>query len=199
MIYTNTDLKVVSRQTRFGTVTGVAIGEAGRGRREVFLPTPGLIQAGYIIEGLRPDLTIGTSRSGKLRIHASKDDGIYLILSSEKGYTRRGSGYIKAPKGQDFELINRANGADGAAGRVGTWDAVIVKAKDGNVFRVTWGGSRYGYHATFYVVSGGKVYSADQPEVEDLYKNLGLKIPFSLSYDQDEERLVITPDEWVTI
>ena len=196
MLYTNQTLKAVSKEMKFGTVIGVAIGEYGRGRREVFLPTPKSVQADDIIDELRSDLTIGTSKSGRPRIDARKDDDIYLILSSKRDYTRRGNGYIRAPKGQEVELIARGNGADGDAGRIGYWNAVIVKAKDGDVFRLTWGGSGYGYDATFYVVSDGKVYSADQPEIEDLYESLGLEIPFSLAYNQDEGRLVITLDEW---
>jgi hypothetical protein len=149
-----------------------------------------------VIKELSSDLTIGTSKSGRPRIDARTDDDIYLILSSERSYTRRGNGYVKAPKSQEVELIARGNGADGDAGRIGSWDAIIVKAKNGDVFRLTWGGSGYGYDATFYVVWGGKVYSANQPEIEDLYESLGLEIPFSLAYNQDEGRLVITPDEW---
>ena len=196
MLYSNTTLKVVSKEMEFGTVTGVAIGEYGRGRREVFLPTPKSVQTDDVIKELRSDLTIGTSKSGRPRIDARKDDDIYLILSSKRSYTRRGDGYIKAPKSQEVELIARGNGADGDAGRIGSWDAIIVKAKNGDVFRLTWGGSGYGYDATFYVVLGGKVYSANQPGIEDLYESLGLKTPFSLSYDQDKGRLVIALDEW---
>ena len=196
MLYANIALKVVSKEMKFGTVTGVAIGEYGRGRREVFLPTPKSVQADDVIMEFRSDLTIGTSKSGRPRINARKDDDIYLILSSGRSYTRRGNGYIKAPRSQKVELIARGYGADGEAGRIGYWDAVIVKAKDGDVFRLTWGGSGYGYDATFYVVSDGKVYSADQPKIEDLYESLGLEIPFSLTYNQDEGRLVITLDEW---
>lgn len=196
MLYANIALEVVSKDMKFGTVTGVAIGEYGRGRREVFLPTPKSIQADDVIKEFRSDLTIGTSKSGRPRIHARKDDDIYLILSSGRSYTRRGNGYIKAPRSQKVELIARGHGADGEAGRIGYWDAVVVKAKDGDVFRLTWGGSGYGYDATFYVVSDGKVYSADQPKIEDLYESLGLEMPFSLTYNQDEGRLVIALEEW---
>lgn len=199
MLYFNKALKAVAKEMKFGAVTGVAIGESGRGRREVFLPTPGGVQIGEVIEGLRTDLTVGLSKSGRPRIDQRKEDEIYLVLSSERGYTRRGDGYIKAPTGQQVELIARGNGADGDAGRIGSWDAVVIKSRDGDVFRLTWGGSGYGYDATFYVVSGGKVYAADQPEVEDLYQSLGLEAPFSLQYDQDRGRLVIDTDEWKTI
>ncbi len=40
MLYANETLKITEREMKFGNVTGVAIGEYGRGRREVFLPTP---------------------------------------------------------------------------------------------------------------------------------------------------------------
>lgn len=199
MLYTNQSLKVVSREMKFGTVTGVAIGEYGRGRREVFLPTPKTVKADDVIKELRSELTIGTSKSGRPRIDARKDDDTYLILSSKRGYTRRGSGYIEAPKSQEIKLIARGNGADGDAGRIGRWDAIIVKVKDGDVFRLIWGGSGYGYDATFYVVSGDKIYPADQPEIEDLYESLGLEIPFSLWYNQEQGRLVTILDEWKTI
>lgn len=199
MLFINKTLKVIDKEMKFGAVTGVVIGESGRGRREVFLPTPNVMQVGEVIEGLRPDLTVGLSKSGRPRIDRRKEDEIYLILSSERGYTRRGDGYIKAPAGQEVELVARGNGADGDAGRIGSWDAVIIKARDGDVFRLTWGGYGYGYDATFYVVSGGKVYADDQPEVEDLYQSLGLEVPFSLQYDQNKGRLVIDTDEWKTI
>ena len=195
MLYTNKELKVIEREMKFGTVAGVAIGEYGRGRREVFLPTPKGVE-GEIRE-LRADLTVGTSKSGRPRINRTDDGELYVILSSERNYTRRGCGCIKTPKAQENELIARGNGADGDAGRIGSWDAVILKAHEGDVFRVTWGGYGYGYPSTFYVVAGGKVYVADQPEVEDLYESLGIEMPFNLTFDED--RLVIATDEWKTI
>ncbi len=200
MLYSNIALKVVPREMKFGTVTGVAIGEYGRGRQEVFLPTPKSVQADDVIKGLCPDLTIGTSKSGRPRIDAREDDDIYLILSSKRDYTCRGDGHVKAPKSQEVELIARGRGADGTDGRiVGVWDAIIVKAKDGDVFRLTWGGSECSYDATFYVVWGGEVYSADQLEIEYLYDRLGLEIPFSLAYKREVGRLLITFNEWRTI
>lgn len=195
MLYSNKVLKVVEREMNFGKVTGVSIGESGRGRREVFLPTPNGVDGDLC--GLCTNLTIGTSKSGRPRINRSSDKELFVILSSERNYTRRGDGCIKTPKAQENELVARGNGADGDAGRIGSWDAVILKAKDGDVFRVTWGGYGYGYPATFYVVSNGKVYTADQPEVEDLYESLGIEMPFSLSFKED--RLVITTDEWKTV
>ena len=192
MIYTNIELKVVARQMSFGEVAGVAIGEFGRGRREVFLPTPAGVES---FKGLCLDLTIGTSKTGRPRINKAKDNELYLILSSGRSYTRRGDGIIRTLKDAQVELVAKANGADGAAGRIGTWDAVIVKAHDGDVFRVTWGGNGYGYEPTYYVVSQGKVFEAEQHEVEDLYEKLGLEMPFTLRYDEDGD-LIIDSSDW---
>lgn len=196
MLYTNETLKVQEREMKFGSVTGVSIGEYGRGRREVFLPTPKGLE-GEISQGLTENLTVGTSKTGRPRINKGTDEQLYLILSTERNYTRRGNGYIRVPKNQEVEIIARGNGADGDAGRIGSWDALILKAHEGDVFRVTWGGYGYGYDATFYVVLDGKVHVADQPEVEDLYEVLGIDTPFTLHFEDDS--LKIIPEEWTTL
>lgn len=195
MLFMNKTVEVESREFKFGTVAGVALGEHGRGRQQVFLPTPKGLEGA--IGGLRSDLTIGLTKAGRPRINHGKDKDMYLALSSERGYTRRGNGVVKVPVGQAVELIARGNGADGDAGRIGHWDVVLVKAKEGDVFRVTWGGSGYGYEPTFYVVHNGQVFEADQQEVEDLYESIGLEMPFNLTFE--ERRMVVNLHEWKTI
>ena len=195
MLYLNKAVDVATREFKFGHVEGISLGEHGRGRQQVFLPTPQGLEGA--VGGLRTDLTIGLSKAGKPRINRSKDKDMYLALSSERGYTRRGNGIIKAPVSQTVELIARGNGADGDAGRIGYWDVVLVKANEGDVFRVTWGGSGYGYEPTFYVVYNNQVFEADQQEVEELYESLGLEMPFSLSFE--ERRMVVNLEEWKTI
>lgn len=195
MLFMNKTVEVESREFKFGTVAGVALGEHGRGRQQVFLPTPKGLEGA--IGGLRSDLTIGLTKAGRPRINHGKDKDMYLALSSERGYTRRGNGVVKVPVGQAVELIARGNGADGDAGRIGYWDVVLVKTKEGDVFRVTWGGSGYGYEPTFYVVHNGQVFEADQQEVEDLYESIGLEMPFNLTFE--ERRMVVNLHEWKTI
>ena len=195
MLFMNKTAEVESREFKFGTVAGVALGEHGRGRQQVFLPTPKGLEG--VIGGLRSDLTIGLTKAGRPRINHGKDKDMYLALSSERGYTRRGNGVVKVPVDQAVELIARGNGADGDAGRIGYWDVVLVKAKEGDVFRVTWGGSGYGYEPTFYVVHNDQVLETDQQEVEDLYESLGLEMPFSLTFE--ERRMVVDLEEWKTI
>ncbi len=195
MLFLNTTVEVIAREFKFGIVEGISLGEHGRGRQQIFLPTPQGLKGA--VGGLRTDLTIGLSKAGKPRINHGKDKDMYLALSTERGYTRRGNGVVKTPVGQTVELIARGNGADGDAGRIGYWDVILVKANEGDVFRVTWGGSGYGYEPTFYVVHNGQVFEADQQEVEDLYESLGLDMPFSLTFE--ERRMVVDLEEWKTI
>lgn len=195
MFYINKTTEVTAREFKFGTVNGIALGEHGRGRQQIFLPTPQGLEG--TIGELRTDLTIGLTKAGKPRINRIKDKDIYLVLSTERSYTRRGNGVVKTPASQTIELIARGNGADGDAGRIGYWDVVLVKANEGDVFRVTWGGSGYGYEPTFYVVHNGQVLEADQQEVEDLYESVGLEMPFSLTFE--ERRMVVDLKEWKTI
>lgn len=195
MLFLNKAVGVEAREFKFGTVNGIALGEHGRGRQQIFLPTPKELEGA--VGGLRSDLTIGLTKAGKPRINRGKDKAMYLVLSTERGYTRRGNGIVKTPVGHTVELIARGNGADGDAGRIGYWDVILVKANEGDVFRVTWGGSGYGYEPTFYVVHNGQVFEADQQEVEDLYESLGLDMPFSLSFE--DSRMVVDLEEWKTI
>lgn len=195
MLFLNTTVEVIAREFKFGIVEGISLGEHGRGRQQIFLPTPQGLKGA--VGGLRTDLTIGLSKAGKPRINHGKNKDMYLALSTERGYTRRGNGVVKTPVGQTVELIARGNGADGDAGRIGYWDVILVKANEGDVFRVTWGGSGYGYEPTFYVVHNGQVFEADQQEVEDLYESLGLDMPFSLTFE--ERRMVVDLEEWKTI
>lgn len=195
MLFTNVNLKVREVEFKFGEVEGVSIGERGRGRREVFLPTPSGLET--IDEGLHPELTIGTSKSGRPRINrGGKEDEIYMILSTGCRYTRRGNGVVRVPESQKVQIIARGNGADGDAGRIGTWTAVVLKAKDGDVFRVTWGGSGYGIPCTYYVVHDRKVYAVDEPHVATLFDTLDIEMPFSLTFEDGVE---IDYDKWETI
>lgn len=136
MLFLNTTVEVIAREFKFGIVEGISLGEHGRGRQQIFLPTPQGLEGA--VGGLRTDLTIGLSKAGKPRINHGKDKDMYLALSTERGYTRRGNGVVKTPVGQTVELIARGNGADGDAGRIGYWDVILVKANEGDVFRVTW-------------------------------------------------------------
>lgn len=195
MIYFNKEPKHETKEMSFGTLSGISIGEEGRGRWSIFLPLPGADDK--LKEGMNEEYTIGYSKSGKPRINKSHSEEIYLVLSSQAGYTRRGDGTIYAPVDQDVEIIARGYGADGAAGRIGTWDAIIVKAKENDVFRVKWSGSGYGIEPEYYVVHNNNVYHSKLNEIEELYDSIGKEPPFSLRYE--EGVMKINTDEWDNI
>ena len=198
MLYTNKDLQISEREMSFGKLKGITIGQKGRGRWEIFLPTQS-VDKDTIEEGLHKDLSIGLSKSGRPKIIKKEEDKIFLILDSKNEYTRRGDGKIfaLAANKEQAKVIARGNGADGLAGKVGQWDAIVLEAKDGDVFRVRWGGYNYGRPTTIYTVLNGEVYIADLPDVEDLYDYLHLDLPFSVFYDKGETLLSLK--EWKEI
>lgn len=199
MLYTNKGLQISEREMSFGTIRGISVGEKGRGRWEVFLPAQNCADKDTIEEGLHKDLSISLSKSGRPKIIKKEEDRIFLILDSEHAYTRRGDGKIFAltTNREEAKVIARGNGADGLAGKVGQWDAIVLEAKDGDVFRVRWGGYNYGRPTTIYTVLNGEIYFADLPDVEDLYDPLHLELPFSVFYKEGETLLSLK--EWKEI
>ena len=125
MIYSNVNLSIETRKMSFGDLKCVVMGEKGRGRKEILLPS-----LSNIVCGLNKDLTIGMSRNGRPRINRVKqqDDTMYLLIDTYGGYSRRGSGFIEYQEGQGFETIAEGNGADGDAGRIGSWGVYVIKA-----------------------------------------------------------------------
>jgi hypothetical protein len=70
------------------------------------------------------------SKSNKPKIGGG-NNGIYAIINTSFGYTRRGCGYVShSAINGTIEVISRSNGADGDAGRIGTWDDVILEISD---------------------------------------------------------------------
>ena len=83
----------------------------------------------------------------------------------------------------NVKVIARGNGADGDAGRIGSWSVVLIKIIDPNKpvdIVVQYGG---GVRHDYIVVRDGKVYRArGEDEVHDLIDTLDLDIP---SYSDD--------------
>ena len=159
MLYSNRNLESEARQFDWGTIFQVALGEHGRGRRLLTLTCP---EDTEIKSGINEEYSIGSTKSGKPRIVKKKDNELYMILSSEGGYTRRGDGTIKVlvKDSKNIEVLARGNGADGLAGRIGTWDCVLIHL-EGNletVVQVRTSGAGYGTPADLYVVKENKVY-----------------------------------------
>lgn len=127
MIYSNINLKVEARKMSFGDLRCIVMGEKGRGRKEILLPS-----INNIVCGLNKGVTVGVTKNGRPRINKlkpqEKDNSMYLLIDTYGGYSRRGSGYIDFRAEQGFEIIAEGNGADGEAGRIGSWGVYVVKA-----------------------------------------------------------------------
>jgi hypothetical protein len=133
MIFSNVEKRLKDKELSFGILKYVGLGEYGRGRKEILLPSE------YdILLGWNKDLTIGTTRSGRPRIIKANDPTVYLLLESNGGYTRRGNGRIISIGGEE---IATGWGADGDAGRIGQWDAKVLKfSSPGEVLVILSGG-----------------------------------------------------------
>ena len=117
-----------------------------------------------------------------------------LILDCEGCYTRGTLGVVQGLVSAEYEVVASAYGAYGDAGRIGTWYETIVKAKDGDVFRVikSGGSSKMG-PSTVYLVKGKTVLDCKLPFVEEMFESVGKDLPFELKDDK------IDPAEWVNL
>lgn len=188
MIYSNKTYQVEEVEMPFGVLRAVALGEPGRGRRQILLPVPNGMKE--LRAGLNPRLEIGKTRNGNPCIVRCRYDtpyNIYMVLSSQAQYTRRGNGSVwfyrkgyeadfadmEADKegakslGELFEekkhYIAKAWGADGEAGRIGKWTCYVLEAEPGSKYMVRWGGYGYGLADTLYFVNG----ACDVDEVDE--------------------------------
>lgn len=125
MIYANEKVPKITRTMKWGDQDYFAMGENGRGRREILLSTN--VRESELKHGLNPGLSIGMSKNGRPMVDRKTDNEMYLLLSSQGGYTRRGDGYISVPIIDEdrIDVLAVGNGADGDAGRNGVCNVRI--------------------------------------------------------------------------
>jgi hypothetical protein len=127
MLYANKGFKVIEKEMSFGALRYVLLGEEGRGRTFVTIPVPDSVTE--VKSGMNINLTIGITKSGKPRIDNRTEGDLYLLLDTYQGYTRRGSGFTHVLKEnkENVQVMASGKGAEGDAGRIGTWDCRLVK------------------------------------------------------------------------
>lgn len=125
MIFSNKRWERVEKEFPFGKVEGIVMGEEGRGRKEVFVPSKY-----YILQGENLGLGVGQTKTGKPRINLDETSGTYLMIGTYRGYTRRGDGFIDFTRPEALEFLTVAYGADGGAGRIGRWYDYLIKIND---------------------------------------------------------------------
>jgi hypothetical protein len=129
MIWSNKNHTKKEKEFPFGKINIVELGEKGRGRRLIVLPSEVDVQ-----KGLNPEITIGLSKSGKPRINKFKDNKLFLIIDTAGGYTRRGCGVAGVHRScmENVKVLSYGNGADGLAGRIGVWEVFVVEILNNN-------------------------------------------------------------------
>ena len=125
MIFSNKRWERVEKEFSFGKVEGIVMGEEGRGRKEVFIPSKY-----FVLQGENLGLGVGQTKTGKPRINLDETSGTYLMIGTYRGYTRRGDGYIDFTRPDALEFLAVAYGADGGAGRIGRWYDYLIKVTD---------------------------------------------------------------------
>lgn len=198
MLYSNRTLKATDREMEWGMLHQIVMGEHGRGRKLVALTCPSEIEE--IAAGLHKDLSIGSTKSGNPRIIKASDDRLYMLLSAEGRYTRRGNGTIQVLQSDvdKYHVLRRGNGADGDAGRIGYWDCMVVEAPSKHgIIKVRTGGAGYGTPSDIYIICGGKVYKCTLDTIADCCENLEIDIPCEIERDKNGNLAFV--DDWIIL
>lgn len=118
MIYSNIDIQQKDKEFAFGTMSVITLGEQGRGRQLIVLPSTIDIRRGVNFAG------ISFSRNGNPKINPETNDGRYLLINTYGGYTRRGDGWCEW-NDSNLSILAQGKGADGDAGRIGYWNVYL--------------------------------------------------------------------------
>ena len=184
MIWSNKKQEMKAKEMPFGVLNCVELGESGRGRKLLVLPSEV-----DILEGLNPDITIGLSKTGKPRINRFKDNDLYLMIDTGYGYTRRGDGRVWVLKDDKdkLQVLAGGYGADGDAGRIGNWDVMVLKvpANFTGFFRIVLSG---GNPSKLYRIEDGQVKYCGQNKDNQLSAytdQTGIEIP-DYAYDTED-------------
>lgn len=194
MLYSNVNLNAQERNLSFGKLRCVTLGEQGRGRKEVLIPIPKNLEK--VKKGLNPNLTIGLTKNGKPRINftSKEEDKLYIIINSYGGYSRRGSGRIKHHTVDGTKELVYGLGADGDAGRIGSWYVSLFEVpNDGKrrFIEVDFSGGR----ESGYVISeGNNVFYIKEENLIDYFDQLDEELPKILNNRFVREGFYLIPE-----
>ena len=180
MLITNKDeLLPRELQLSFGKIVAIVDGQEGRGRRRLVIPIDPAVaegakkeDGGYIpLDGKK--LSIGTTTTGRPKVIRG-NVGKFALLSSHGGYTRRGNGYNKLISGEATTLAS-GNGADGDAGRIGTWgvDLFRLDSPEGIIVCNVSGGC----DPEFLIWDRDNAIVIPEKEILDFYESKGADVP----------------------
>lgn len=198
MIYSNKELRTTFEMTSSGIVHYILLGEEGRGRRQIKLPC---FQGTVIKKGMNPELTIGLLK-GKTYVLPKKDRNLYMLLSSEGGYTSRsdGSVWVQASDLGKVHVLTRCNGGDGIDVKVGNWDCLLLKVRNPAeqlLLQVRPAGMNKEFPQTIYMLEDGVVYSYDANMLKRVSELL--QMPGTAEINRVHEGPLTFGKEWVKL
>lgn len=125
-------IKPIKKTFSFGEMHCISLGERGRGRYEEIVPCQSdLLPTDYI--------QIIPTKTGKPKIVKGGDSkGWIARISCEGTYTKNTDGYARVHK-DDLDKVNvlaKGYGAEGDAGRCGTWYDYLLQIEDNTLIRV---------------------------------------------------------------
>jgi hypothetical protein len=154
-------------------IEAIVLGEKGRGRWQEIVPCPAPVPA---------EIKIEITKSGKPRISPDIDPspGWIARVSTKGTYTRGTIGKARVPTEyrDRVKVIARGNGAEGDAGRIGSWDDLLVTVVP--PFPVFMRVKRHGGYKTpayWLIFTGEKVMKVPESELEITVDTVGIDMP----------------------
>ena len=171
-------LRVKEVTMSFGSLLALTAGEEGRGRQKMIIPVKAAAaKPGEILDG--GSVSIGTTTTGRPCVVAG-DTGRWAILSSEGGYTRRGDGWFKYDDSK-FKMLSEGNGADGLAGRIGSWKVGLFELPTTTGYlRIRLSGGMRG--SELLVVEGPLIKVIKEDEIDAFFEGMSRGIPEEVSH-----------------
>lgn len=168
MLFLGFTLPIISHPTSFGHLRCLQLGQETRSRRskcrDLLLPVPDNL-SGRHYKGLHPELHLGLSTSGRLRINYSStvDDEIYLILTCRPSLfgCSNGKGCISVPSTQAVHLLEIARSTD-------KWYDAVLRAEPGDIFRVKVNDRNKSF-CRYFIASNDGVSMCSDEDYEDIY------------------------------
>lgn len=197
MIYSNRVLKANKKIMDLGVCYELGMGEKGQGRKFMELTC---YKDTEVQKGMNLEYTIIIANDGKPKIVRKSEKKLYMLLSAEGGYTKRGNGTIEVLSSQKrkFKILARGNGADGTVEeKIGFWDCILLEVPLTDVIvRVHNSGEGYGIPSELYLINNGNVYKCHINELKECCKSLGIEVPCKVIEEDGKLRY---GNDWTTL
>lgn len=190
MLYVNCNFKVSTNLNlnAHHSVYGISMGwNYQKGHHQRFLAISRR-DSGVLSAGFHPELTIGSTNSGKERIDAKNDERLYLLLTTRLTDDTGRVGKIYAPKRQASDIListQTRNRQD----RQLSWNELLIRAKVGDAFYITWQApdSKMGRNCLYYVERPNLIRSCNQAGIMEKFRSWGIRqesLPFTMYRDE---------------